>query len=339
MIINGDQGFVPVKITYSSEDVDCTDAIFRIFNDGSTLKNPYPLDVRSGSDGIRVHSGTVLGEVSQTASWSDLYSEGNSAAVRVGGNDQSDPGIPGVIISDWFIDSVWDGIRTSWNCPNFIIEHCWLSRLRDDAFENDRLQSGWIENVLVDGAFAGLSIDPSSSSPVDGSMNTVVLKNVLIRLSLTSYSGMITHGSFFKTDSATPNTMTPNIRCTNVVLAMETPEHRSYRSTREAWEKMGDTSVNCLLLNLSDTPIPDDYPMPPVGWTIIQGQAARDEWASRKDAFIAAWNGDPVPEPEPEPEPEPTPEPCPPCPEPVDVSAEFAALETAMANLKAKLGL
>ena len=29
-------------------------------------------------------------------------------------------------------------------------------------------------------------------------------------------------------------------------------------------------------LNLSDTPFPSNYPLPPKGFTILQGQAARD---------------------------------------------------------------
>jgi hypothetical protein len=338
MIISGDQGFTPIKVDPvppGDKLVDCSTAVFRTSNDGTTLKNPYPLDIRTGDPGVTVKGGEVAGEYSQTATWADLYDEGNAAAVRVGGNAKTDPGMSSVIIRDWRIDSAWDGIRVSWNCPNFLIVRCYLSKLRDDAFENDRLNSGTIRNVLVDGAFAGLSVDPSSSSPVDGSMNTVTLENVLMRMMLTSYSGETTHGSFFKTDSATPNTMTPNIRCKNVVLAMETPNHRSYRSTREAWEKMGNTSVDCFLLNLSDEPLPDDYPMPPTGWTIVQGASARTMWADKKAAWIAAWNGEvsePPSEPPvepPPPEPEPTPE--------FDVTAEFAALESAVGNMQIAL--
>lgn len=326
-ILAGDQGYTGHRIPVLPDaELDCSTAIFRMSNDGSAIRNQYPLDVRAGPAGAVIRGGQVFGEIAGLP-WRDLYDVGNSSSVRAGGNNRSDPGIPGVVIRDWMIDGAWDGIRVSWGCPDFVVERCYLRDMADDAFENDRLQSGTYRNILVDGAFAGLSVDPSSSSPVDGSGNTVVLDNVLIRLAVTrEYEkyGLV-HASFIKTDSTEGMEVTPALRCRNVTFALTVVDHRSYRSMREAYAKMGDTSEGCWLLNLTDTPLADavdDYPMPPTGWTVLEGAEARAKWAAQRDAWLAAWNGEPEEPPV----------------DPIDASAEVAAVETALAALKTKLG-
>ena len=180
----------------------------------------------------------------------------------------------------------------------------WVTNARDDAVENDRLQSGTIRDSLFDGVFGGISIDPSSASPVDGHDNTVTLDGVLMRMQPFLYEGEMTHSSMIKTDSATPGTVTPNLRFINNVFAIEDVEHHSYRSMFDAWANTIEFKGN-VFLNLSDTPLPKDYPTPPAGWTILQGQVARDYWNNAKADWIARHDGaNPAPEPTPAPTPD-----------------------------------
>jgi Ca2+-binding RTX toxin-like protein len=57
-----------------------------------------------------------------------------------------------------------------------------------------------------------------------------------------------------------------------------------------AWEKTIDASGN-YFLNLSDDPLPRDYPLPKSGFTILQGQAARAFWEDARSDWIAERGG------------------------------------------------
>ncbi|OSP53864.1 calcium-binding protein [Pseudoruegeria sp. SK021] len=284
--LTGDYGYSPYKISglEAGTLIDAETASWIHDNDDTDGKSsPYPFMVYD-SPGAILDGGRIIGNIDQTSAWRSVYDLGNSAGIRAEDS-------PGVVIRDWRITDTWDAIRVSWNSPDFLIEDVWVSDARDDAVENDRLQSGTIRDSLFDGVFAGLSIDPSSSSPVDGHNETVTLEGVLLRLQLSSYNGEITHGSFIKTDSATDGEVTPNLRFIDNVFALEDVNHRSYRSMFDAWDNTIESSGN-FFLNLSDTPLPSDYPMPPAGWTILQGQEARDYWQNARTEWINAHPDD-----------------------------------------------
>ena len=306
--LTGDQGYEAFKVSGldSGTVIDASGASWIHDNDdGDGASSPYPFQVYDAPD-VVIEGGTILGRIDQDGAWRDVYDLGNAAAVRT-------EDTPNVVIRDWRITETWDAIRVSWNSQDFLIEDVWVTDARDDAVENDRLQSGTIRDSLFDGVYAGLSIDPSSSSPVDGSDEVVTMEGVLLRLETTSYNGMTTHGSPIKTDSATDGEVTPSLRFIDCVFAIEDVEHRSYRSMFDAWDHTIESHGN-VYLNLSDTPLPDDYPMPPDGWTVLEGQEARDYWTAARDTWIAAHDGDadtpddlpddPDPEPGPDPEPE-----------------------------------
>ena len=137
----------------------------------------------------------------------------------------------------------WDAIRVSWNSPNFLIEDVWVTNARDDAIENDRLQSGTVRDSLFDGVFAGLSIDPNSANPVDGHNETVKMDGVLMRLKPYDYDGEITHASFIKTNSATNGRDHPDLEFTLRVRARGR-HHRSYRSMVDAWSNTVKSTGN-----------------------------------------------------------------------------------------------
>lgn len=283
--LSGNYGWNPyiAKGLASGTVIDATDAVWFQDNDGSDGSvNDYPFRVYKAPN-VVIEGGTINGKIDQSGDWRTIYDMGNSAGLRT-------EDTPNVVIRDWHITNTWDAIRVSWNSPNFLIEDVWVTNARDDAIENDRLQSGTIRDSLFDGVFAGLSIDPDSSNPVDGHAETVKMDGVLMRLKPYDYDGEYTHASFIKTDSATHGEITPNLEFTNCVFALEDVEHRSYRSMVDAWSNTVKSSGN-VFLNLSDTPLPSDYPKPPSGWTILQGAAARDYWDKAKAAWIAGHEG------------------------------------------------
>jgi hypothetical protein len=309
--LSGNYGSDPYigKGLASGTVIDATDAVWTQDNDGSDgTVNDYPFRVYEAPN-VVLEGGTINGKIDQSGDWRTVYDMGNSAGVRT-------EGTPNVVIRDWHITNTWDAIRVSWDSPNFLIEDVWVTNARDDAIENDRLQSGTIRDSLFDGVFAGLSIDPDSSNPVDGHAETVKMDGVLMRLKSYDYDGEVTHASFIKTDSATDGEVTPNLEFTNCVFAIEDVEHRSYRSMFDAWSNTVKSSGN-VFLNLSDTPLPSDYPKPPSGWTILQGEAADDYWDKAKATWIAGHDGGgdastppPLPDPDPTPtDPDPTPTP------------------------------
>jgi hypothetical protein len=310
--LSGNYGSDPyiAKGLASGTIIDATDAVWSQDNDGSDgTVNDYPVRVYDAPN-LVLEGGTINGKIDQSGDWRTVYDMGNSAGVRT-------EDTPNVVIRDWHITNTWDAIRVSWDSPNFLIEDVWITNARDDAIENDRLQSGTIRDSLFDGVFAGLSIDPDSANPVDGHDQTVKMDGVLMRLKSYDYDGEVTHASFIKTDSATNGEVTPNLEFTNCVFALEDVGHRSYRSMFDAWSNTVKSSGN-VFLNLSDTPLPSGYPKPPSGWTILQGDAARDYWDKAKAAWIAGHDGggDAVtPPPLPDPDPTPT-DPTPPDPLP-----------------------
>lgn len=304
--LSNNYGYAPERLSGLAEGtiIDARSATFIHDNwagDGGG-NNPYPFQV-FGTPGAIILGGTIKGEIDQTADWRTVYDHGNSAAVRI-------EDTPNATIQDWRISNTWDAVRVSWNSDNFLIKNVWVTNARDDAVENDRLNSGTIKDSLFDGVFSGVSLDPSSASPVDGRNKTVTLDGVLMRMKSYVYEGELTHSAFIKTDSATLGAVTPQLRFINNVFALEDVNHHSYRSMFDAWSHTIESRGN-YFLNLSDTPLPAGYPTPPAGWTVLQGQAARDYWQNARASWITTHSGgsalppDPTPDPAPDPVPPP----------------------------------
>ena len=280
--------------------------------EGSGTINKYAFIVYSAGYGLTLKSGTVWGEVPQTSDWQYTYN--NSAALRV-------ELAPAVTIDGWRIDKAWDAIRILNGSDNFLINDVHISNNRDDAVENDWVLSGTIRDSLFDGVFAGISL--GNGDLHDGSGHTVTVQNTFIRMQSYLVNGEMSHGSIFKMNTAAPATA-PDLRIINSVFAIEDVSHNGLARLKLAWENVVESHGN-VFLNLSDTPLPSDYPKPPAGFTILQGQAARDYWAKVEAAWLDNHDGTPIAdvtplpalpgqvvEPASTPAPAPTPEPSPP---------------------------
>ena len=245
---------------------------------GTGTINKYAMIVYSAGAGLTLNGGSVWGEVPQTSDWQYTYN--NSAAVRV-------EYAPGVTIDNWRIDKAWDAFRIMLGSDNFLIDDAHVSNNRDDAVENDSALTGTVRDSLFDGVFSGISL--TNGDHVDGSSHTVTLQNVFMRSQSYLYMGEMTHGSPLKADATSPQT-TPDIRIVDSIIAIDDPTHIGYSRLKVAWDHVVESHGN-VYLNLSDTPLPADYPKPPAGFTILQGQVARDYWDKAKAAWLDNHDG------------------------------------------------
>jgi Ca2+-binding RTX toxin-like protein len=276
--------------------------------EGSGIINKYAFIVYSAGANLTLKGGTVWGQVPQASDWQYTYN--NSAAVRV-------ELAPAVTIDSWRIDKAWDAIRILNGSDNFLINDVHISNNRDDAVENDWVLSGTIRDSLFDGVFAGISL--GNGDLHDGSGHVVTVDNTFIRLQSYLVNGEMSHGSIFKMNTDAPGTA-PDLRIINSVFAIDDVTHNGLARLKLAWENVVESRGN-VFLNLSDTPLPSDYPKPPAGFTILQGQAARDYWEAVETAWLQNHDGvgdvavtplPPLPGQTPQPEPQPDPTPAPP---------------------------
>jgi len=273
--LNGDYGYTPYRYSRGDADViDASNATWIVANTGSST-NRYPFLVENANTGIDIFGATFEGTVSQTADWSDAYI--NSAALMVRNTKDAD-------VHDIRISQPWDGIRVAGNTQGFDIYNVWITDVRDDAIENDGGASGTIRDSLFDGVFSGISLG-NKNSP-DSTNEVVIIDNVLMRMQSYLYKGQTTHASPMKMYDNSPM-----LRITDSVFAVEDPDHIHNWLLDLAWDKTIESSGN-VFLNLSDKPLPSDYPTPPSGWTVLQGQAARDYWEEARDDWIATHEGD-----------------------------------------------
>ena len=303
--------------------------------EGSGTINKSAVFIYAAGDNLMLKGGTIWGEVPQTSDW--LYTYNHSAALSI-------HNAPGITIDSWRIDKVWDAIsiydKAYSGAPmtasnNWLVNDVYFSNVRDDAIENDHALSGTVRDSLFDGVFSGFSLGDRYN--FDGSNNTVTLQNVFYRSQDYIYDGQMTHGSFLKTNTGAPGT-TPDIRIIDSVIAVADPSHFGLDRLKLGWDNVVESHGN-VYLNLSDTPFPSSYPLPKTGFTILQGQAARDYWEKAKAAWLDNHDGTPyadvtplptipgasvipVPSPTPTPTPTPTPDPTPaPAPTPVPPAA------------------
>jgi hypothetical protein len=272
MTLSGDYGLQQTRLNLDgSTIIDASDGRWIVSNIGSQT-NRYPVFIENGDD-VTLIGGTIDGRVPMDMEWRQAYV--NSTAIFSRNADE-------IEIRDWSINRAWDGIRVHGDRNDtFEIDNVYMTKIRDDAIENDMGLSGTIKNSLFDGVFVGLSTSDENTGNMSG--NLVELDNVMIRIEPYLYKGALTHGSPFKVW-----TNSPKMNINDSVIAIQNPNHFDYERLKIAWDLVEESSNN-YYLNLSDKPFPKNYPLPGKGFTVLQGKAARDYWAKAS----AEWeNGD-----------------------------------------------
>ena len=241
------------------------------------------------SNGVVIDGGEIWGEVSQTAEWASVYNH-MATGFRVSNS-------PNTTIRNVHIDGTWDGIRfvpddslkvANGNSNGWLVEDVWMTNIRDDAIENDFAHTGTLRDSLLDGVFSafGTVNDQSAHGILTVDDSIIVMKDYL-------KDGVMTHGSPFKFNTSLPDN-NPDLQIFNSIIAVQDPSHNGMARLKEAWANLTESSGN-YYLNLSDTPFPKNYPLPPKGFTILQGQEARDFLATEKAKWLAEHGeGDPA---------------------------------------------
>lgn len=257
------------------------------------------------SNGVVINGGEIWGEISQTAEWGSIYNH-MATGFRISNS-------PNTTIRNVHIDGTWDGIRfvpddslnvANGNSNNWLIEDVRMTNIRDDAIENDFAHTGTLRDSLLDGVFSafGTVNDQSAHGVLTVDDSIIIMKDYL-------KDGEMTHGSPFKFNTANPEN-NPDLKIFNSIIAVQDPSHNGMSRLREAWDNLTESSGN-YYLNLSDTPFPSGYPLPPKGFTILQGKAARDFLQNEKSKWLAEHGEAQTPTPQPEPAPSPAPAPSP----------------------------
>ena len=252
--------------------------------------------------------GEIWGEVSQTGEWAAIYNH-MATGFRISNS-------PNTTIRNVHIDGTWDGIRfiphstlnvANGNSNGWLVEDVWMTNIRDDAIENDFAHTGTLRDSLLDGVFSafGTVNDQSAHGVLTVDDSIIIMKDYL-------KDGVMVHGSPFKFNTDHPEN-NPDLRIFNSIIAVQDPTHNGMARLTEAWANLTESSGN-YYLNLSDTPFPPNYPLPPTGFIILQGQEARDFLAAETAKWLAEhdYASDPTdPDPEPSPDPDPLPAPIP----------------------------
>lgn len=287
--VRGQQALERLKFTMpagvSGGALDARRAIFTVANSrnprptadqdcdqGSLPVNRYPLLIEQ-QDRVAIVGGLFLSRVPQSSEWRATYC--NSSAITFAET-------PNGIVDGVRITGAWDAIRASHGSPGLLIVNGWISNARDDAVENDYLQTLTIRDTLIDGAFQGISVKPRKDSATgDASNRMVTLSGVLLRLQEYAYKEGRRFGALAKSDQRAPR-----FRVTNSVVAVDYAGGDSYpQFWATGWSKLTGSSNN-LFLWLSDAPFPDFVPLPPPSFHILKGQAARDAWSRAKSNWI-----------------------------------------------------
>jgi len=169
---------------------------------------PYPVYFDANSNSCW-EGGRITGTFPISTTWAKYH---DTAGIGIGG--------PNVIVDHPRVFNVGDGIRIRDNADNFLVEDAYLSYIRDDCVENDRLFNGTITNSFLDGCYVAFSTRRADTSTADGHLNTETISNSLVRLQAmpTVYSGSAAgHGGFFKWDTNATHT-SPKLVITNTIF-------------------------------------------------------------------------------------------------------------------------
>ncbi len=285
VLLKGDLGYEPqmMRRLDAGSQVDARLALFRVANsgvanpsdamacdEGGLPVNRYPLQIRESPD-VTLRGGLFAGEVPLMSDWQSTYCNSTGVALRVS---------PGAVVEGLRMRKLWDAVRLSEDTGNFVLRASWISEVRDDCIENDHLNGGMVEDMLLDGCFSGLSMRPPKGEQRGATSGKVVLNGVLMRMQPYLYKGQRRHGPPFKVDETGPV-----VEVYDSVIAMDDDHMVSKLRLSIGWSRIGQCSGN-LLLWTADTPWPDALEKPPACFRLVQGREARALWQAARRNWI-----------------------------------------------------
>jgi hypothetical protein len=188
VLLDQSYGYEQLRTRYApNTKVDGRGGVWNMQNyDTTPGRQSYPIMV--SGEGLCVAGVRVEGTNPLDVGWMAAYCVGDHSGGKQCGNAAAlsfgrDRDSAHSIIDGVRLYNVWDGIRPLGNkgstADNFTIRNVWMSRVRDDAVENDNFYTGLIEDSLFDGIFVFLS---TRNSKGDYPNNVVTVRNNLVRM-------------------------------------------------------------------------------------------------------------------------------------------------------------
>ena len=279
--VTGAQGWTQYAQSGGTADIiDATSASWNANNEGASQLE-YPFYIKNWQKVVQCRGGAINGTYSLTKDWGSMYSQGNGAAVFL--KDCAN----GSSVTDWTMERVWDGVRMV-GVDDYLIENVRINGTRDDATEADEGRSGVIRRCLFENCFAGISFG-DANTPTSALSNVLQIDRTLVSMAVYQYRGAVTHVTPLKADQNSPKLL-----ITNSVFAISRADHETLPRLQLAFDRVLPASSGNYWLNLSDQPLPDNYPKIPAAFTYLQGQSARDHWAKARKAYLAGDSLPPV---------------------------------------------
>jgi hypothetical protein len=120
----------------------------------------YPLlfgKARAGTN-LCVLGGHVIGQQSRGLTYQAVYTQYNGDGLWVQGRGS-------YLVDGFRAENVEDGISLQGGDGDFaVVRNAYLSYIRDDCIENDKILGGRVENSLFDGCFMGISERPDADA-------------------------------------------------------------------------------------------------------------------------------------------------------------------------------
>lgn len=151
-------------------------------------RNPYAIVLgssRQGSSGFCWNGGKVLGMDPAEVTWCENKRSPDTSCPNGGRNGAGlsfavESGT--AVIEGARLHNVHDGINVMHGKDGaFVIKEVWLTHVRDDCIQNDRLAGGVVQDSLFDGCYTFFSaVNPKSGQ--NRNDNAVLIRNNLVRL-------------------------------------------------------------------------------------------------------------------------------------------------------------
>ena len=157
------------------------------------------------AEGTVVVGPKILGAIDRTLTWQEVKSRYDGEGLRLEGTGwMAVFGLRVDNVEDGFAPRTRDGAQQD-SSDRFLLEHAYMSYIRDDCVEDDDLLSGVIRDSFFDGCNRFLSSRPSSDTSYSNHGQLVSVRNTLVHMVAMPHEDAVdgdgtAHGAPFKWD-------------------------------------------------------------------------------------------------------------------------------------------